>query len=389
MRPETMKIVDDLREQNILTLEHAKREQKKIVGAYCAYSPKEIILAAGALPVSLCGTKQEPIAAAEKILPRNICPLIKSSFGFAITDTCPYFRMSDFVVAETTCDGKKKMFEMLKEYKPMHVLHLPQGTDRPGALKWWTDELNLLKEKLEEHFGVKITEENLRQAIKLVNRERVGMRKLHELNKIVPAPLTGMDTLTSLWMKGFNVDVNEGIELIEQLSKEVEEIVSAGSSPFKADTPRIILTGCPVGMGSEKVLRLLEDCGGSVVCLESCGGYKPVDTLVDEDEKRDPIEAIAEKYLQIPCSCMSPNEDRFRLISQMIEEYKADGIVDLTWQACHTYNVEGELLSRMVKENHDLPYLHIETDYSTSDLQQLQTRIEAFIEVLNRRKNLS
>ncbi|KAF1084169.1 R-phenyllactate dehydratase beta subunit [Sporotomaculum syntrophicum] len=386
MRPETMRIVDDLRDQNILNLEHAKRDNQKIVGMYCAYSPKELVLAAGALPVSLCGTKQEPIAAAEKILPRNICPLIKSSFGFAITDTCPYFRMSDYVIAETTCDGKKKMFEMLKDYKPMHVLHLPQGTNRPGALKWWTDELYLLKSQLEENLGVEISRESLRKAIKLVNKERLAMRKLHELNKVDPAPLSGLDMLTTLWMKGFNVDVEEGIELINQLAEEVEEIVRLGASPFAAGTPRILLTGCPVGLGSEKVLRLLEECGGSVVGLENCSGFKTVDTLVDEDEARDPMEAIAEKYLQIPCSCMSHNEGRFDLIDRMIEEYKVDGVVDLTWQACHTYNVEGELLSRRVKEKYDLPYLHLETDYSTSDLQQLQTRIGAFIELLNRRK---
>jgi len=381
-----MRIVDDLRDQNILNLEHAKRDNLKVVGMYCAYSPKELVLAAGALPVSLCGTKQEPIAAAEKILPRNICPLIKSSFGFAITDTCPYFRMSDFLIAETTCDGKKKMFEMLKDYKPMHVLHLPQGTNRPGALKWWVDELYLLKDQLEENLGVKISRESLRAAIKLVNKERRVMRKLHELNKVDPAPLSGLDMLTALWMKGFNVDVEEGIELIDQLAEEVEDIVCQAASPFAAGTPRILLTGCPVGLGSEKVLRLLEENGGSVVCLENCSGYKTVDTLVDEDEARDPIEAIAEKYLQIPCSCMSPNEGRFALIGSLIEEYNVDGVVDLTWQACHTYNVEGELLNRQIKEKYDLPYLHLETDYSNSDLQQLQTRLGAFIELLNRRK---
>ncbi|WP_340140010.1 2-hydroxyacyl-CoA dehydratase family protein [Desulfofarcimen acetoxidans] len=154
MRPETMKIFDDMRDQNILFLEHARRNNKKIVGMYCAYSPQELVLAAGALPVSLCGTRNEPIAEAEKVLPRNLCPLIKSSFGFAITDTCPYFRFSDFVIAETTCDGKKKMYELLCQYKPMHVMHLPQGTDRAGALQWWIDELFLLKEVLERNLGV-------------------------------------------------------------------------------------------------------------------------------------------------------------------------------------------------------------------------------------------
>lgn len=385
MRPKAMKIFENLRDQNILTLEHAKRNNKKIVGMYCAYSPQELVLAAGALPVSLCGTREEPIAAAEKLLPRNLCPLIKSSFGFAITGACPYFRFSDFVIAETTCDGKKKMYELLRQFKPIHVMHLPQGMDRGDALSWWLKELYLLKEQLEENLGIPISRENLRAAIKLANSERLAMKNLHEMNKLDPAPLTGLDMLTAIWMKGFNVDKEDGIKLINQLTDEVREITEQGLSPFRQGTPRILLTGCPVGLGSEKVVRLLEECGGSVVCFENCSGYKTLDALVDEDEQRAPIEAIAERYLKIPCSCMSPNEGRFELIGRLIEEYQVDGVVDLTWQACHTYNVEAEMLRRYVRDNYEIPYLHLETDYSTSDLQQLKTRITAFIEMLDGR----
>lgn len=382
MRPKTMKIVEDLRDNNILALQYAKKNNEKIVGMYCAYGPQELVLAAGAYPVSLCGTRHEPVVAAEKVLPRNLCPLIKSSFGFAVTDTCPYFRYSDFLIAETTCDGKKKMFELLRRYKPMHVLHLPQGTDRREALNWWLKELSILKEKLEENLGATISPENLRTAIKLVNRERLAMKRLHETNKRIPAPLTGLDMITAIWMKGFNIDKEDGINLINNLADEIEEIARQGFSPFQKDTPRILLTGCPVGIGSEKVVRLLEECGGSVVCFESCSGIKTLEYLVDEDEQRDPLEAIAERYLRIPCSCMSPNEGRFELIGKLIDEYRADGVVDLTWQACHTYNIEGELIRRYVKDNFGLPCLQLETDYSTSDLEQLKTRITAFIEML-------
>lgn len=383
MRPQMMKIFENMRDDNALSVQNAKDNGLKVVGMFCAYSPQELVLAAGALPVSLCGTKQEPIAAAEKILPRNLCPLIKSSFGFAVTDTCPYFRASDFVIAETTCDGKKKMFELLAQYKPLHVLHLPQGTGRRGALQWWLEELQLLKERLEEHLDVTISEEDLRAAIKLSNRERKALKRLHEVNRLDPAPMTGLDMLTAIWVRGFNVDKEEGIALINQLAEEVRSMAEQGGSPFAKGTPRILLTGCPVGIGSEKVVRLLEECGGSVVCFESCSGIKTLEYLVDEDEQRDPLEAIAERYLQIPCSCMSPNKGRLELIGRLIGDYRVDGVVDLTWQACHTYIVEGELVRRYVKDNFGLPYIQLETDYSTSDIEQLKTRISAFIEMLS------
>jgi benzoyl-CoA reductase/2-hydroxyglutaryl-CoA dehydratase subunit BcrC/BadD/HgdB len=383
MRPQMMNIFENMRNDNALSIQSAKENGLKVVGIFCAYSPMELVLAAGALPVGLCGTRHEPIAAAEKILPRNLCPLIKSSFGFAVTDTCPYFRASDFIIAETTCDGKKKMFELLGQIKPMQVLHLPQGTNRSGALRWWLEELYLLKERLEEHLGVTISSDDLREAIRICNRERTALKNLHELNRLNPAPMTGLDMLTTIFVKGFNVDKEEGTGLINQLAEEVRNIAAQGISPFAKGTPRILLTGCPVGIGSEKVVSLLEECGGSVVCFESCSGIKTLEYLVDEDERKDPMEAIAERYLQIPCSCMSPNPGRLELLGRLIGEYKVDGVVDLSWQACHTYIVEGELVRRHVRDNFGLPYIQLETDYSTSDIEQLKTRISAFIEMLS------
>ncbi len=73
--------------------------------------------------------------------------------------------------------------------------------------------------------------------------------------------------LTAIWVRGFNVDKEEGIGLIEQLTEEIRNIAGQGISPFAKGTPRILLTGCPVGTGCEKVVRLLEECGGSVVLL--------------------------------------------------------------------------------------------------------------------------
>ena len=168
----TFSKLQQMSEQNLSDMDQAKKEGKKVVGFYCLYSPVEIALAAGAIPVSLCGTKNDPIEAAEKVLPRNLCPLIKSSYGYAATDTCPYFRFSDLVVGETTCDGKKKMFELLAEFRPIHVLQLPQNQEPETALPFWYHEVKRFKERMEQVTGVQITHEGLFAAIRLTNEER-------------------------------------------------------------------------------------------------------------------------------------------------------------------------------------------------------------------------
>lgn len=142
---------------------------------------------------------------------------------------------------------------------------------------------------------------------------------------------------------------------------------------------RILLTGVPVGLGSDKVVRIVEQSGADVVAFENCSGYKQAFFV---DEETDPLEALAAQYLATPCSVMTPNTGRFDLVKEMIREFSVDGVIDLTWQACHTYNIEAFLVEESVRETYGIPTLHLETDYAQSDTEQLRVRIEAFLEMV-------
>lgn len=368
----------DAAERNALSIQEAKAAGRRVVGLYCLYSPAEIALAAGAIPVVLCGTRQDPITAAESILPRNLCPLIKSSFGFAVEGSCPYLSAADLVVADTTCDGKKKMFELLGEMKPVHMLQLPheQGS---RALEYWRDELAALVRRMEGDFGVTISDADLSAAIATMNRERRALKALMDLPRIAPSPVSGMTMLEMLFKLGFFSDRETIITLAEDVVREVRGAAAAGTLPVRGAVPRILLTGVPVGMGSHKVVRLIEECGADVVCMENCTGYKK--TLM-VDEEGDPLTALARRYLATPCSVMSPNTGRFTMLGAIATDFAVDGVVDLTWQACHTYNVEAHKVRSFFRERFDLPVLHIETDYSDADAEQLKVRIEAYLEML-------
>ena len=210
------------------------------------------------------------------------------------------------------------------------------------------------------------------------------MKRLHKINAHKPALLSGRDMLSSQWLKGFNVDKEAGIDLVERLIAELKERKEKGIYAYDENAPRILLTGCPTGVGgADKILRSLEDAGASVVALENCTGYKGLDTMVDEDLNKDPLLAIAEKYLSTPCSCMTYNDGRMDLIKRLAEEYDVDGVVDLTYQACHTYAIESHTLEKYVQNELGIPFIQIETDYSDSDTGQLNTRIEAFLETLD------
>lgn len=370
----------DARQKGFLEVKNLKDQGKKVVGTYCVFTPWELIYAAGAIPVTLCGMSEEPVQEAEKHLPRNLCPLIKSSYGFGVTDKCPYFYFADLLVGETTCDGKKKMYEYMGQLKPMHIMQLPQTKDGEMSFRLWRDEMVKLKERLENELGVEITEEKLKKAIRDRNEERRVIREFYELSAMTPPPMTGLELLTVLYNAGFKMDKAEQKAIVSSLTKELKERYEAGERKVDANKPRILITGCPLGGATEKVVKLIEECGGVVVCFENCTGVKGNDLLVDE--AKDPIDALTEKYLNVACSCMSPNDNRIELLGRLADQFKADGVIDVILQACHTYNVESFRIKKFINEEKNLPYMALETDYSQSDAGQLRTRIAAFLEML-------
>jgi benzoyl-CoA reductase/2-hydroxyglutaryl-CoA dehydratase subunit BcrC/BadD/HgdB len=381
MKPESLAIFDKFSERSLAGLDAAQEAGIKIAGYYCIFVPTELIRAAGAIPVALCGKKQEPISKAEEILPANLCPLIKSSYGYAVTATCPFFDFSDFIIGETTCDGKKKMFELLGRIKPLHLMHLPYTRDQAHALTFWYEEILRFKSFLENQTGNSVQLEELKFRIRQQNEIRRLFQKIISVYRDNGAPISGLDLLPVLESKSFCVDPLEYIQHLEKIATELTAMKDAGYTAGNAGAPRILLTGTPAGRGSEKVLKLIEELGGLVVCQENCTGIKNVYDFVDEEES-DPYMALARRYLSLPCSCMTPNQGRIDRIGGLIEELNIQGVVDLSWQCCHTYNVEAYTVRQLVEDEYGLAFLHIETDYSDSDIEQLKTRVEAFLETV-------
>lgn len=373
--PEIFEEFAEARRNAFLKVKEVKDKNIPVVGVFCTFFPQELAIAAGATSVSLCSTSDETIPDAERDLPKNLCPLIKSSYGFAITDKCPFFHFSDLIVGETTCDGKKKMYEYLAKVKPVHVMELPNKQSEQG-LKLWYSEIIKMKEYLEKFLDVEITDEGIREAIKVKNAERSAIKDFYGIMKDEELPIMGLDLWHVLNGATFKFDKRA----IPEELKALKEKVLSEHKHIKG-RPRILVTGCPIGGATEKVISAIEDNGGIVVAYENCGGAKAIDRNVEEGTD-DPYMAIAEKYLNIGCACMSPNPNRRELLSRMIDEYKVDGVVDMHLQTCTPFQVESLEIKNFCNDEKKIPYIAVETDYSKSDVGQLNTRLAAFVEMI-------
>lgn len=388
-RPEGMNyynfVISEVHGLRIKELNDYKKNNGKVVGSFCVFVPDEVINAAGAIGVGLCSGSDFWHPAGEKVLPRNTCPLVKASVGAKLSATCPYFQSCDLLIGETTCDGKKKAWEILEEHVPMHVMDLPQKKREKDNIHW-QDEIKIFIDKMEELTGNKITYESLAEGIKLINERRKVLQRLYDARKSEKLPISGKDALL-ISQIAFYDDPERFIEKTKELCDELDERMAKGISVFDENTPRILVSGTPMAVPNWKLHHIIESSGGAVVCEETCTGIKYFENLVPENSTTidEQIKALADRYLKINCACFTPNEGRINDIIRLYKEYKADGVVYFTLPFCTTYALEyKKVKDALDKEN--IPVIFIETDYSLQDAGQLKTRLEAFFEMLQANK---
>jgi benzoyl-CoA reductase/2-hydroxyglutaryl-CoA dehydratase subunit BcrC/BadD/HgdB len=287
--------------------------------------------------------------------------------------------LKDFAVGETTCDAKKKAWDLLG-FKVMEVPQRKNSLDK----ELWLQEVYNFKDMVENLSGMKVTAEKLHDKIKLVNRKRKAMQRVNEFRKLPNPPISGLDTLLVAQVS-LNQDTYKFIEDTEALTDELEQRVKTGISSYdgKGDGKRIMLAGSPSPMGNAKIHHIVESSGLRIVVDESCTGLRYFRDLVDETptDFDGMMNAIAYRYFSIDCACFSPNNERIENIHNLIKEYNVQGIVHNVLQYCHTYNLEAKAIDNSLQEM-GIPTIKIETDYSQEDIGQIRTRIEAFAEVL-------
>ena len=384
-RPEGMAyfdfVISEIHGLRIKELQDHKAAGGTVIGTFCLYVPEEIIRALGGVAVGLCAGAEWAYDQVEQVLPRNTCALIKSFMGFKMGRVCPYVESADLVIGETTCDGKKKAYELFGELAPTYVMELPQ-MKRPQDTSLWRGELDRLVAELEKVTGRTLTFEALRQATKEVNDKRRALRRLNAARAASPAPISGKDALLAVQV-AFYDDVPRFTQMVNKIADELEARVAVGSGVAPADAPRVLITGSPMSVPNWKVHDLVEKAGGVVVAEELCTGSRYYERLVAEDATSVSglLDDIAAKYLDINCACFTPNPGRIDDVLRLADEHKADGILHYALQFCGPYQIEATTVERAAREA-GIPILRVDTDYSMEDAGQLGTRVEAFLEML-------
>lgn len=360
--------------KRIKEIRKMKENGKKVVGYLCNFIPEELIYASNCIPLRVCCGIYESINVAEKILPMDVCPLIKSSFGSTLSKLL-WFDLCDVIILPTSCDGKKKLAEFFSKFKDVWILHLPNLKTEDEFNRNFLPLIKVLKEDLEKLSKKRISRDELEKSIKLFHKRTEVFRKLNELRKKNQPPINGIGFNLILFTSFFE-DVERWIKNINLLYKKLERKDSKFS-----EYPKVMLIGSPIIWPNFKLLKIVEEF--AVVVNETMCSFEHLYTPVEVDDwsYEGMIRALARKYfLPSICPCFLGNDIVDRIL-QRIEDYKIDGIIYHQLKNCLLFDMEYYKI-KFVLEKKGTPLLRIQTDYAKEDVEQIRTRVETFINII-------
>jgi benzoyl-CoA reductase/2-hydroxyglutaryl-CoA dehydratase subunit BcrC/BadD/HgdB len=393
-RPEAMQYFDDISNffgQREKEIRAEKEKGKKVIGYFCMFAPIELILAADAIPVRVSSGWYDTSKLGDRIVPVEVCPVVRSTIGAKMVDLSPYLELSDAVLSTLTCDGMTKLSEIMSDYKPILIMSPPRVKDSAQSLHLWSEEVKAVKVQIEELTGNKITSKKLRAAVETMQRATKAFRRLQDLRKGNPV-IMGRDAMlvnqTSTWD-----DIKRWTEKTEVLCDELEKRVQQKAWVCPPDTPRVLITGTPMFWPDNwKVPTLIEEATpqGVLVADELCSSdrllYDPVG--IDEWTMDDMLNGISERYLMAStCPCFTSkdgNEDRINWLLNKTKEYKVNGVIYYVVRGCMLYAMEYSRVKKAL-DRLNIPVYYLDTEYTREDVGQLKTRVEAFLEMLTAR----
>jgi benzoyl-CoA reductase subunit C len=355
-----------------------KRQGNKVFGWLCTYVPEEIIHAGGILPVRVTGYSQEmELEDGNAYMYINNCSYSRSCLQMGLRGE---YKFLDGMVAGSTCDGARRLYDLWQHYikTPFHhILTVPRKyTEKAHALYY--QQVEQFKERLEEFTGRQITDEKLRHSIDVYNTSRALLKQLYELRKADTPPISGAETMEVL-NASFRMPKELFNQWLEQLLDELGK-----SSVTHQGRARLMVTGSV--MNNPEFIRSIEAQGGLVVTDELCTSTRYWSDPVVLKEGQNSVEAISRRYLSnFPCARMVPSDERFNRILNLVKDFKVDGVISQIIRYCVPYAHDLPLLKDRLK-GPEIPVLALDVEYGTSGSGQIQTRVQAFLEMLEARK---
>lgn len=367
----------------IQRLEIAKACGSKLAGIN-GFSPTEAFYAAGMIPVglgrtglfnTLLSSSAEHVVrlAEENGLKRDNCLRLKGTLGSLIAGSIPPLDL--IVCSGTFCDNQTKLSELMAEFWPVHYLDVPTKINN-AAQVMMEQEYRKLLARLEDLTGCRIGQQELHRQVALENRLRELVRELYRLMAVNPSPISGLNGYIAQlppfdWLGA----PDQLVHIYQNLLNEIRERVTRGYTPIEENAARVVIAGN--GTINFRLFDLIEDLGGIVVGIEA--RYALVSQLIEPGD--DIISSIADWVIRFPHR--GGALDRFPKILNLVRQQQASGVIyNACWGCRHLYGSAMVIQDLLAREG--IPMIVLDLGTQGEHLGQIQTRLEAFLEMLKK-----
>jgi benzoyl-CoA reductase subunit C len=355
---------------------------KKVLGHYCTYIPDELLHAANLLPFRIRATGNTSTNLADVYMVRFTCSFVRATFDMALRGIYDFL---DGILICNSCDHSRRMFELF-DLKVFGTENYPKINSRfyysiPHVItnegfEWYYNEVQELKAKLEEKYlGETITNQDLLDSINVYNTNRELLRKIHELRILDIPKITGSEAL-QISMSNNSVPKEVANQELERILISLRE-----SEGIKSNAKRIMLVGSEVD--STNFTGLIENSGALIVTDFLCFGTRTFLDDVHLGFEQDPLKSIVERvYYRISCPrMMDDHERRLDFMKSEIERANVDGVILQRINNCDLHGCDNMLYVHELKDL-EIPVLNLDREFYQADTTRLQTRIEAFLEMI-------
>ena len=353
-----------------------KERGGKVLGYFCSSMSEEIVAAAGLLPFRMRATGSTDTELSDAYLSSINCSFTRHCLNAALSGELDFL---DGLIVPNSCDNVRRIYDhWIRQRKTpfVQMISLPRKAGE-AQVNWFRDELTNLKERMEEHFGVEITDERLREAIRLQNETRRLQRRLYDLRKSLTPPISGAETL-AVTVAGTAMPKARYNRLLAELLDDLA--ACEGHSNYRA---RLMVMGGE--LDDPAYMEVIEEQGGLVVTDSLCFGSRMLWKDVEEDAD-DPMTALARFYVAERPSCprvFGEYEQRAAFVREMIRDFRVDGVILERLAFCDLWGFEQFTIQNDFQD-WDIPLIMLDREYTLSGIGQLRTRVQAFLETIGK-----
>jgi len=352
----------------------AKNPGGKAIGYMPIYVPREIIHAAGMLPVGILGGgDQLEVIHGDAYYQSYICRIPRSTIELGVTGRLDCM---DGMMFPSICDVIRNlsgMWQLMFEGKYVRYFDVPQNYEDGVGGSFYIHELKILRDDLSELAGRKITDADINNSIAVYNENRCAVADLYDYRAVKPWQASGSDVYL-LIRAGMVLPVEEHTQLIREYLAAIEY----EDRPVR-DNCRVVVNGTFCEQPPLGLIKSIEMAGCYIVDDDFMLVTRWL--LDDVATDGDPLKNLSEAFLHHSAATSAKyeprKEDKGQFLIETVRQRGAEGVIFAAPSFCDPALLDRPMLQKALGKA-NIPYTAFKYAENSGQMQPIREQAGTF-----------